>query len=1164
VIGSWLRRVVLWCCRRLGGSSGLYQRTLLLHLVALAGITAAVALAASLRLPASRHTFTHISTWFGPLRPWLTVWNVLSIWAFGFVALAIADGRRRLVITPFTDGSGGDLGLNVQGFSTLVAAELSLLRDLFTEFESGRALQATPGTLTPLKATFQTGASDALVEKAVTTDSSFSLGPFKVPVGIVLSLVGRIVQGPRVAGELYRDGAARVVTIRVGRAGGERVLFLVDAPEQVDGENIVWRRARDLARDLACQLFTTLALDDGVNWRALASFAAGVRAYRESLRMPESRKLQLKTAERCLIDAIAQDPRFDLASYTELDQLEAAGVAFTRAVNSGTPRWSVFYALALVSHFRAQQDFERALVEAGKVRLATALEYCEQALALADDSGAQAQVLNLRSAVLWWRAWRVWGDEAQQARWRDLFAAGRTARRAMWRSWLALCRAELGLTDARRVAFERERARTSASRYLQDLAAMAVQGARLITLGLGPQLAALAPERQERVEYVTRGHNALQQAQTIRGWTGVRTRMGLRLAVLLARLALAATNANISLTSRSANRWIALRVASYTLREARALTPDVAAIDLNLGIACLERGRCRQAIAPLERAARLAPGTADAWAYLARALMGRAQVVRANEAVRRVFENFHAASDAALASVAQAMADHQQLLERARALGSRPSFWGSMRLAYELVERDVSQLKLGQAILEKLTTDAAFFDETSAIIRRTSERATTHRAFIGEVSAEEGKGDAGLERLKAMAEERRQQQHDWEVGHVGEALARVHRRADRTADAEACLRDTITFLERTLPTEVQRRGLYAELSRMLRLQNKLSDALEQAKIAVLKDPVSAYERIELGSVYSALAEDSAGQAAFETAARLTPDDPRPHLKLVTTHMRQIEDETTKAGRIQRLQAASEQITLLLDLLPRTDDSRNMLHFQLARLHASAGRHTDAIRELRTLQRRDYSHLAVALDLADAYLLCQRWVEAEQQFRRAATEVNGLIGQAAGRENEPVESPVGDTMVLGSAAVFARLGIAATLAERDVFLDEAAIEVARARTTLTSVADAELRQRWLSSCDYWDGVILLKQEQVDAAIKKLEAALLARGDAESSFSLADALTRKAELSPPGDRVPLLRRAVRYYEEARRLDLTEDLAGKLSTALARAQAMLPPPGQSVAAN
>src|SRR6185436_19326930 len=96
-------------------------------------------------------------------------------------------------------------------------------------------------------------------------------------------------------------------------------------------------------------------------------------------------------------------------------------------------------------------------------------------------------------------------------------------------------------------------------------------------------------------------------------------------------------------------------------------------------------------------------------------------------------------------------------------------------------------------------------------------------------------------------------------------------------------------LETTLPGEIHRRAFYTLLSRILRKRGMTGEALEQAKAGIVKDPVSPFERIELGRAHFELAEYESAQAALEDAVRLKPDDPRTHMEMAWAVLMQLDD-----------------------------------------------------------------------------------------------------------------------------------------------------------------------------------------------------------------------------------------------------------------------------------
>ena len=120
-----------------------------------------------------------------------------------------------------------------------------------------------------------------------------------IPIGILLSLLGRASQGPHIVGSFHKDVNQH----------GENLLILT-AQATKDGKPFTWRVERtiipgkqisanitDIIDEFACRIFTDMTLRSTVRWRAADRFAQGLRAYRDCLRTPKNRISNLQLAE---------------------------------------------------------------------------------------------------------------------------------------------------------------------------------------------------------------------------------------------------------------------------------------------------------------------------------------------------------------------------------------------------------------------------------------------------------------------------------------------------------------------------------------------------------------------------------------------------------------------------------------------------------------------------------------------------------------------------------------------------------------------------------------------------------------------------------------------------------------------------------------------------
>jgi tetratricopeptide (TPR) repeat protein len=455
--------------------------------------------------------------------------------------------------------------------------------------------------------------------------------------------------------------------------------------------------------------------------------------------------------------------------------------------------------------------------------------------------------------------------------------------------------------------------------------------------------------------------------------------------------------------------------------------------------------------------------------------------------------------------------------------------------------RDPEALK---AQLEPVREQLRSFGQRANSLREVQEQAGKHVK----------EGQAGIEPLEAMLAEKKDAGLDWEVGEIAHQLGRLFMRLERYQEAEKMFRDAIEQLRTSHASEIQRRGLHALLARALRGQGRTSSALEEASRGVETDPVGTFERTELGWVYYDLAEYDLARNAWRDALYLDPNNAALHHALGLCLLVQLDDTKDKVQRAERLSAATQLLRDALELSDRNDSSRHDTRFLLARAYGHAGRYVEQIQELRTLERAEYYPLFLQVQLADAYLGKRDLKETERRSRRAVADVLAKLAEAGAGANDAIDAPGGEQITLGTALVFARLGIAASLSEREIRLDPALVEVAQAREAVAQIEDPDLREYWGGRCDLFEGEILFRQQRIDEAIAALESALAAGPDAPIYYRLAKSLAVKLERGvPDADATPLAQRALRYCVEASRLDWVGELDDKLLALTAELEAV-----------
>ena len=1113
----------------------------------------------------------------GP-KSWLTPWNVLSVWAFGLVVWWVVSSRRQLVIGAFEDYSNKQSGIDAGGFGALVATELAGLSNLFREFEEGQEIQSDSAVSKPAGALFQTGDTSDFLEKTVSAESKFKLGFVEIPVGAILGLLGRMAQGPHLTGQIHFDAGKRRVTARLVGTLGNRVWNIDDTPLRMEGDKPVWRPVVEVANELACRLFAELAMDPPVPWRALAQFAEGVLAYRRSLRTPRARAVNVREAERHLIEAVGEDPGFDLALYNlgvvywGQEKYGAADRAFARAVEVNNLRHSTYHALAMIHQRLAQEAFNRDQDEAAKLHLSRALDLCVEGLRLASTSDEKARILSLKAVVHWWRAWRMGslGSGFVQER-RDFDLA---MRRAIRRAWWSLCRTELGVgVSLAEKPAARLRTRTLAERCIETRADITCEYAGVTERELQRlRRKRLATSSGGPARNLAQLHNLRRALELQRGIRAAWSRILVGAAMRMFRLGLALQELRGSKEEIPflVARRRALRLAAADLRTCCRLTPGSAPVHIKLGTVLLKRRQYAAATAALETAVRLAPTSADGWAPLALAYAHRGNPGQVEEAKNRALEKVNPSSGRhreSMEALVDAMGVLQGIYEEVRALAADsaplppdappgPRRRRLRRWRRRLVRRLAGCGRQGRRpakdLLDELLARPGELRDRMQQCERTARRARHLVRWVMAVAKLADMKEKGVRPLMTLYRRRRELEHYWEVGETGCRLARLYRDLGRLPEAEAQLQETIQVLQESLPGEIQRRGLYSDLAAILRRQgrDRNTDALEKANEGVDLDPVSAYEREELGWVYWQLSELAAAQAAWEQALLLAPETPNLQFNLGLVYYQQADDLKDKAARLARLKEAAEYLKTASEG-GASEESRNDARYFLSRVYSELNRPLDARRELRALSHRNYCPLAVAMDLADTHLSNDDWTEAERAFSRSAMDIDELIRSAAKGVDEVVETPRGaEDHVLGTASAYCRLGIAFSLAQREIRLDDALAEIGKARAALRGIAREDLKADWTAQCAFHEGDILLRLGRIDEAIERLETALCTHTRPNRYCTLATALVRKAALTAePIAKARLERRATRYYEVAQSLDMNGELESEITKGLAQ---------------
>jgi len=135
------------------------------------------------------------SQFYSPLSGiWSQGWMILGLFTLVLLLWWVWKARKRLVIENFTDYTGDQSKPDARGLATLVVVRLAHLRELYQEVDERRAIPTSVGVNQSIDATIKVEDVSEFLKDAVSAQSRLTLGPLEIPMGTLLSLIGRIVK----------------------------------------------------------------------------------------------------------------------------------------------------------------------------------------------------------------------------------------------------------------------------------------------------------------------------------------------------------------------------------------------------------------------------------------------------------------------------------------------------------------------------------------------------------------------------------------------------------------------------------------------------------------------------------------------------------------------------------------------------------------------------------------------------------------------------------------------------------------------------------------------------------------------------------------------------------------------------------------------------------
>ena len=315
--------------------------------------------------------------------------SILALWLLVLFLISAMRSRKLMVIEEFVDNTNGSSegqaekdskdkdGKNNQntsickGLNVLLASRLIYLNDVFRGVNEDRSITTASGVDVSMPATVQVDEISDLLQGAIKPESKLELGPFQMPVSILLYPIQRLFKGPRILGSLHKDGDKTILMAQItgwNRPQSWRVCDPICIMDPEHPENRDKHLLEDMVYELAYRIFTDITYGESFSWsqkwKATFKFSEGLSKYRDCLRTDKDKKLNLKHAEQLFIETLAEDLDFASAYYnlgvvyTELKQQQGAKVAFLKAIDMDMTkkRWEAYYALGQNIFESAKED----------------------------------------------------------------------------------------------------------------------------------------------------------------------------------------------------------------------------------------------------------------------------------------------------------------------------------------------------------------------------------------------------------------------------------------------------------------------------------------------------------------------------------------------------------------------------------------------------------------------------------------------------------------------------------------------------------------------------------------------------------------------------------------------------------------------------------------
>jgi tetratricopeptide (TPR) repeat protein len=282
---------------------------------------------------------------------------LLKIIGTGVLLLSIREGvkvRKRIFIQDFINHTeDATLESMSKSLPHQLSSNLSSITTLYKVIDTTRSIKLD-STSSAIDATLSVESIGENIKEAIGSQSTeISIGPVKIPLGSILGLLSKLVQGPRLSTVISTDGNGLVLmaSLQGGNLSGRWSVSASDIKETCSDNKTLLDK---MTSQLSFRIFTDLSSSGSKRWRAVVSYTEGLRFLRDSIHTPVRQTISLYKAEKKFIETLSIDSDFSICHYNlgyvyrKLGKNESAETAFRKAIHTNPGLTDAYYALALI------------------------------------------------------------------------------------------------------------------------------------------------------------------------------------------------------------------------------------------------------------------------------------------------------------------------------------------------------------------------------------------------------------------------------------------------------------------------------------------------------------------------------------------------------------------------------------------------------------------------------------------------------------------------------------------------------------------------------------------------------------------------------------------------------------------------------------------------